>query len=389
MTDTPDPAPQAGGASDDKSEAVAILPRKPGILEEWRDGWLTIVILLAIASFLGAAASFAWRDATAPAPQAAAPAEPDARVLPLQQRVAEMGDELAQRGDAFAALESRVKALEGRDPAAPAIAADPDAAARLKAATDALLVMEDRVAALEQRFAAADSAPADLAAMTDLATRVMNELQAVKDQLAALEAKLPPAELPAQIGALDTRVQALERTDAAALARRASSSLALTLLARAASGAQPFAAELETLRRIVPDPKALEPLKAHAETGVPDLQALKARFAALVPAVLHAEAAGDDQYWFERLWTNFTSLVTIRATGEVSGETAEAILARAELRLAEGRLDAAAGEMDALQGAARDAARGWIDDAKARLALDAAVAALTAQLIAEAPPGTP
>ena len=74
MTDTPDPAPQAGGASDDKSEAVAILPRKPGILEEWRDGWLTIVILLAIASFLGAAASFAWRDATAPAPQAAAPA---------------------------------------------------------------------------------------------------------------------------------------------------------------------------------------------------------------------------------------------------------------------------------------------------------------------------
>jgi hypothetical protein len=67
--------------------------------------------------------------------------------------------------------------------------------------------------------------------------------------------------------------------------------------------------------------------------------------------------------------------------GDVVGDDAGARVARAEVRLAEGALAAAVAELEGLSGAPATAAAGWLDDARARLAADQAVAALQAAAV--------
>ena len=92
-----------------------------------------------------------------------------------------------------------------------------------------------------------------------------------------------------------------------------------------------------------------------------------------------------------RLWSRFVanakSLVTIRRTGEISGDTTEAIVARMEERLETGDLAGAVAEGDALQGPARDAAAGWLADARARLEADMLLRDLAARVATRLAPG--
>ena len=68
-----------------------------------------------------------------------------------------------------------------------------------------------------------------------------------------------------------------------------------------------------------------------------------------------------------------TSVVTVRRIGEVAGPTAEARIARAETRLAAGDLAAAIEDLAPLETAPGGLLTAWLADARARLALDAAL----------------
>ena len=127
-------------------------------------------------------------------------------------------------------------------------------------------------------------------------------------------------------------------------------------------------------------------LRPYGEKGLPTPETLRAQFSALIPAALLAEEAADDADWLDRMWTSIASLVTVRATGEVQGNTSEAILARAEVRLGAGDLAAALKELDAVSGAAKDTVAAWRAEAEARLQLNALVSAATARLLAEMAP---
>ena len=78
------------------------------------------------------------------------------------------------------------------------------------------------------------------------------------------------------------------------------------------------------------------------------------------------------------------ALASLRRVGEVEGDDAEALLARAERRLAAGDLAAAADLVARLDGPAARELAPWLAQARARATLDAALAGLAR---AAAPPG--
>ena len=85
---------------------------------------------------------------------------------------------------------------------------------------------------------------------------------------------------------------------------------------------------------------------------------------------------------FDRLLAEAGNLVTVRPVGEVTGETAAAVVARAEVRLARNDLAGALAEVAKLQGGAAAALAPWRAEAEARLAAEAAVDLLDGEVSA-------
>ncbi|MDO8837656.1 MAG: mitofilin family membrane protein [Parvibaculum sp.] len=223
-----------------------------------------------------------------------------------------------------------------------------------------------------------------------------------QDRIDALAAGLPPAGIADHVGSLDVLVKALdarlatlapqietmearvvlleEKKDDPDAAARAALGLALANLARVAETAGPFAAELDAVASFLPDEPGLTSLSDAAASGVATRAALKARFPSVVEGIFDAERrAGDEGLW-SRFVANAKSLVTIRRTGEISGETTEAIVARMEERLKIDDLAAAAAEGNLLQGPARVAAAAWLEDAQARLETETLLRDLSARV---------
>ena len=308
--------------------------------------------------------------------------------------------------DRLADLAARLEAVEsgngesarGFDERAQSLAARLDAA-------------EEKIAAAED--AAPDAQIARLAeeqqALKDALNDTRGSAREMRDRIDALAASLPPSGIADHVGSLDTLVKALdarlatlvpqieamegrvaaleEKKDDPDAAARAALGLALANLARAAETAGPFKTELDAVESFLPGQAGLDALSGAAADGVATRAALKARFPSVVENIFDAERrAGADGLW-SRFVANAKSLVTIRRTGEISGDTTEAIVARMEERLATDDLAGAVAEGEALQGPARDAAADWLADARARLETDMLLRDLAARVAARLSPG--
>ena len=93
------------------------------------------------------------------------------------------------------------------------------------------------------------------------------------------------------------------------------------------------------------------------------------RSRALPKAILQA-GAGAESGWWPAIQRWLAGLVTVRRLGEVEGDTAEAIVARAEARLGAENLAGALTELEKLSGAQAAAAADWVQAAGARLAAE-------------------
>lgn len=313
-----------------------------------------------------------------------------------------MGQDGALRTD----LDARIEALEaGGDGGIAAVSAKIDALA-------------GRIATVEQNLSAAAASPDSAAAIgarlqtlegdTQQVKQVLNDtrdtLGSMQQKITGIEANMPPEGIAGQVSGLDSLVKALDlrlaslapeiddmETRVVALeakkedpdaAARAALGLALANLARAAESPGPFATELDAVAAFLPNEPSLGTLSDAAASGVPTRAALEARFPALVQTVLDAERhAGEDGLW-SRFVSNVKSLVTVRRTGEISGDTTKAVIARMEERLKLHDLSGAVNEAGALQGPAAAAAKPWIDDAEARLRTDILVRELSADVAA-------
>ena len=280
----------------------------------------------------------------APAGAAALKAAVDKNTADLAQIAQQLG-KLGQSGSAQ--LDGRVAANEK---ALSGLRSDLDA--RSKATGDALDKLGARIAIDEQHLA-----PADLAARLDSF--------ALKTDLAALDARLAK----------------LEGQDTAGLIRRASAVLALADFVRASEGPSAYSSELDTLAALVPASPEIADLSHYAKHGAPTMAALSQRFSREIDTILATERAASARNWAERLWFDFVNLVSVRRTGNVSGNDTEARVARAEFDLKNGNLAAAMIEVRGLDAPARAAAAPWLTDAEARLAIENDTRTLTARIV--------
>src|SRR5262249_22709561 len=141
-----------------------------------------------------------------------------------------------------------------------------------------------------------------------------------------------------------------------------------------------FAAEIASVKALaaysglalVPDDARIA---AHAATGIATLAELRAKFDETAAKVLRSRVIPDGVGgWFARSLDRIASLITVRRVdGLVEGDTPSAILARAGFHLNAGNLAACVTEMEALKGPAADAAQLWLEEARTRVAAEAAV----------------
>jgi hypothetical protein len=213
----------------------------------------------------------------------------------------------------------------------------------------------DRIAQLEQRPAADPNAARAAAAE---ARRLAGTVQALEQRLAAVDQR--------------ERAEAtVDRTDQALL-------VALTQLRQAVGTARPYGSELGAVTALARErPEitgAVAPLQANAAKGVPTLTLLTQQFAAAANEIVRADRAPPSDSFGDQVVAKLSSLVSVRRVGKGAVEQgAEAAVAAAEQALAEGDLGAAVAALETLQGPAAEAAKPWLDQARARLAAEAAV----------------
>jgi len=232
----------------------------------------------------------------------------------------------------------------------------------------------------------------------DALGREVADLKARIGALAAIGTSPDAAPLQAEITVLNERIGQLEAAlpglaasidKGATQVKGAAVALAFANLRDAVAAGRPYAAELSTLRALVPAEGLLDTLTSQAEAGIPTVDDLAGSFQTASEAALAAAAAPADGTFLGSMLDSAKSLVKIRRVDATAiGDTPGAILARAEARLLQGDLALAVKEVEALQGAPREALQSWLARAHARLAADDTLNRLEGTLLASigAPP---
>jgi hypothetical protein len=119
------------------------------------------------------------------------------------------------------------------------------------------------------------------------------------------------------------------------------------------------------------DIAALEPL---ATKGAPTIPTLQAAFPSVVDAIIAATSAIDpDAGFFDRVAALGSSLVTIRPTTPIEGDTPEAIVSRMQDAVNRADLKTALDEREKLSPEGQAASASWAAAAADRAAIDAIV----------------
>jgi hypothetical protein len=167
--------------------------------------------------------------------------------------------------------------------------------------------------------------------------------------------------------------------------------LSLARLSRAAATAQPFAREVEALRTAAEADgaiglaleNAIRELAAHALGGTETAAGLSAAFDEVALAVIHADADADDQGWVDATIGRLRRIVTVRRVGgDIAADSLEGRLSAWHRALVGGDLAAAIALAEALPAKARSGAESWLADARARLAVERALAVLDNEISA-------
>jgi hypothetical protein len=259
------------------------------------------------------------------------------------------------------------------------------------------------IAAKPQQPAAPAMPDATLATIRAEANQNAAAVQLLGQRLAALEAKpappLPPdlSPLEQQLGALNKttvdltqRVAALDKaaqTQPATDPKNMALALVLLQIREAVEIGRPFDAEYHALVALAHDhpdiASAAAPLAAPADSGVASRAVLAERLRQLAPQIATAEPLPDES-WRSQIMARLRSLVTIRRISGAAQSPAEAAVGTAQHDLASGDLAGAVTALDGLAGPAQAAAQPWLQMAKQRLAVEAALrqvqGALTAAL---------
>lgn len=369
----PEPAtakPSATSASGAAPEATMRAP-PPAAPGDSRGGrlasagpWFVLGIVLGL---LGAGLVGWWigeRQRIAPGPDPAA-AQLTLKLADVERRLAALQssalgtDELARGlrpvSDRLTALERSLTEVRGKLDGAVADIA------RAKTIADDVAGLARRLDAAEQ---AARTAAGHAVALAAEDRRLGQEVTRLQESVAALGG----AEQ-----ATAARIAELRRGDALLLA--------VTQLREALRRSGPYADQIKALQALAAkDPvvaAALPSLAGRADRGVATIEELRTRFAAVAAAMVHAERKPVGDAWWDHALARLAAIVSIRRVGgDVAGESAEAIAARAEASLAHGDLAGAVAMLESTAGPAAEPLAPWLGDARARLSADRVLAEL-------------
>ncbi|MEM9589869.1 MAG: mitofilin family membrane protein [Pseudomonadota bacterium] len=327
---------------------------------------------------------------------------------------------------ALEALKSRLATLESAadDPKAPTV--DPaevkalagqvaQMEANLKSMADAAkdggsvadaAVISQQVAQAEERLDSQLSSKIQSEIKTALASGEGGAIddksvQALKSEVSDLNARLKAlteatmeggdaAKLGPEVSAMQRRLNDIESmlpslVDAIdaenAQTRKANLAIAFTGLRDAVNSGRPYATELGTMSALSSGSEDLDGLVEYEDAGIPTMPMLAASFAALRDKALSAPGEADPDL-LGRLIGSAQSLVKVRRVGEeADGNSAGAVLARAEADLEAGKLHEAVLEVESLDGPQAALFASWIDEALARLDANAALQHLQKALL--------
>jgi hypothetical protein len=200
-----------------------------------------------------------------------------------------------------------------------------------------------------------------------------------KEAVAALQARIAALQQTqdAQAQRLETvvneenaKIQTGEK-----LARRMAAEALRTTFQRGAA----YSDLLDTAERLAGTGPAPEALRRFAGSGAPTATMLLEQFDAIANEIIEADRPATEGV-ADWLMQNARSLVTVRPTAPVEGESAEAIVSRIDGALASGHLQAALTEWQGLSAPAKAVSQQWADALASRAEADAALTQLTATL---------
>jgi hypothetical protein len=320
----------------DKPEARQVPPKseqtagKPAASPQQTGGFASVGATIA-GGVLGLVAAYGlawfglWPTAPVPAPAA------DPRLAQFAAAIPELETVTRTTQSELTALNQRIGTLESAEPAAPAAAtAEP---------VD-LTGIEGDIAALTARIDTLAAAPTTDAGATD----------ALRTDLAALNNRLD--EVAARLGTAEAGLRTLDTTmtqTAATLAEQPGDIGAVLQLPLILSGfetafatGRPYGTELAALRAAMPEAAVPAAIANNAETGLARPDIIASRFAAVLPAMLAGRPADPAAQWQDGALDWFRSAIALRPTGEIEGDTPEAVMSRLEGAI--GRRDFATAE---------------------------------------------
>jgi hypothetical protein len=204
---------------------------------------------------------------------------------------------------------------------------------------------------------------------------------------APITAAAPAGPTPAAVAALNGRIDQLVQSQHRS-ASAAGAALAASELGEAAQSSRPFADQLAALDPILPDSSALRTLRPLAAQQTPSRAALAADFAVEADHVAVASRAPPKgSGLIKRLLHTLTAVLTIRRVDKLTGDSPDAVLARAQRQVDDGDLEDALTTLNDLPPAGREAIAAWRARAARRVMIDRLIAAIrqgAAQDLAEA-----
>ncbi|MGI9406876.1 MAG: hypothetical protein ACR2O4_10955 [Hyphomicrobiaceae bacterium] len=229
---------------------------------------------------------------------------------------------------------------------------------------------------LNKRFSGLDTSTAALATKLEKNAEQIAALPSSDDVAAAV------APVSKKLGAVEQKVTAvLNREETRAnSAKQIVLALELANLRRALDRGQPVAGEIKRIKASAPEGIDLTPLDKLAANGVPTAEDLTREFSKVAAQAIDAETSVAGTSAFDKLLANARSIVRVRKTGDVEGESTEAIVARAEDDLKRSDIKAALSEVQKLSGLAAEAASDWAAKARDRLSVDAVLEQIEAGL---------
>jgi hypothetical protein len=236
--------------------------------------------------------------------------------------------------------------------------------------------LNQRIAALEAQNRVPIADPR-IGATSDRIERLAADVSRLSTELQSLRAQVPAE---GTILRLAERAESAEQ-QAHDLARRNATAQALLLavgqLRDAVNRGDPFAPELQAVRRLSGPDEQLDALAPSAGQGIARRETLSAAFPAAADRIIAADTLPDADSLWKKAARKLATLARIRRT-DGEGDDTQAIIARGTTLLKGGDLAGAVDQLATLGGDAAKAAQPWLATARARLTADRALSQLTA-----------